>query len=417
MKITKRLCLNLILPVCFAVVGVILLYAVSLIPQSAIFPQFRQSALQLSRKSDYVFDNERMAYIMDYNTDASILIESYTLRADEPENVLLNPILMPGTVLQSDAMLAMCDGEAPNVNYVRYWMGFRLLFRPLLLAFAYDSIGWLLSLAFFTLLVLTLAKIGGRLGTRTAACFGLALVLVNPAVAAHSPQFFCCFALSFLMMLYLLRDGRRLPISTCFVCFGILTQFFDFYTTPVMTLGLPLLLCLEQKLFAGKRIRGVLSSLVAWLYGYVGMWLTKLVMTSIFTSEDGLYDGLMSLLGRLEMLPEQGGAAYHAPDALRTVWATVFPGKLLWPTLAVFLAMLLYVVAAYFKTPEKEERELIGAELLTAAIPLVWFSVAAQPTCIHAWFQYRGICVSFCSLFLCLSRAVGLQKRRRGAAR
>ena len=416
MSKTKRLCLNLILPVFAAVVGVILLYAVSLIPQSAVFPKLQESAAQLSRKSEYVFDNERMAYVMDYNTDALILMESYTLRADEPETVLLNPMLWLGADRQRDAIVAVCEGAMPNDCYVRYWMGFRLLFRPLLLIFAYDSIAWLLSLAFLALFVLVLAKAGERLGSRGAACFGLALILVNPAVAAHSPQFVCCFFLSFLAMLCLLREKPRLPLSTCFCCIGILTQFFDFYTAPVMTLGLPLLLCLERKLFDGSKVRAVLASLAAWLYGYVAMWLVKLVMTGLFTSENGLYDGISSLLGRLEMLPEQGGGSYRAADALRAVWSTVFPGQLMWPALAVFLGMLVFAAVICFKTPGKEERELFCAELLVAALPLVWFCVGAQPTCIHAWFQYRGICVSFCGLFLCVNRALMRRKKRCGAA-
>ena len=40
--------------------------------------------------------------------------------------------------------------------------------------------------------------------------------------------------------------------------------------------------------------------------------------------------------------------------------------------------------------------------LMIAALPIIWFMVAAQPTGNHHWFQYRGIAVTFWAGFLYL---------------
>ena len=75
--------------------------------------------------------------------------------------------------------------------------------------------------------------------------------------------------------------------------------------------------------------------------------------------------------------------------------------------IALLLAIALVFALLYLiRVKDRGKRDAALAELCVSMLPIVWFSVAAQPTCIHAWFQYRGICVSFCGLMLVLRRAL-----------
>ena len=356
-----------------------------------------------------------MAYIVDYNTDALIIMESYTLSSDDPQSVFSNPMRYGGEDTQRRSLMELCGGKPANVNYVRYWMGFRIFIRPLLTIFSYEGICWLISLAFFALAFAAAALTAGRIGTRASLCLGGAVCLINPAIAAHSPQIACCFLLGFAFCLYILgRDGRSCNYTAAFCAFGALTQYFDFYTAPLVTLGFPLLILLETGRRSERSLRQTLRCCGAWMYGYAAMWLCKLALTGIFTDINGLEDGLASLGGRLGVRVVEGLEEYYsAARALKSVWGTAFPGSLTVPAALLFAAAVVISGFVYLLRGSREERELAASELIVMLLPLIWYAAAAQPSCIHAWFQYRSLAVLFFGAFLLISRAAVIMKRRK----
>ena len=374
-----------------------------------------RSAEELNQPSGPLLGNDRMAYIVDYNTDALIIMESYTLNSDDPQSVFSNPMRYGGEDTQRGSLMELCGGAPANVNYVRYWMGFRIFIRPLLTIFSYEGICWLISLAFFALAFAAAALTAERIGTRAALCLGAAVCLINPAIAAHSPQLACCFLLGFAFCLYILGiDGRSCNYTAAFCAFGALTQYFDFYTAPLVTLGFPLLILLETGRRSERSLRQTLCCCGAWLYGYAAMWLCKLVLTGIFTDINGLEDGLASLGGRLGVKVVEGLEEYYsAARALKSVWGTAFPGSLTVPAALLFAAAVVISSLVYLLRGSREERELAASELIIMLLPLIWYAAAAQPSCIHAWFQYRSLAVLFFGAFLFISRAAVIMKRRK----
>lgn len=374
-----------------------------------------RSAEELNQPSAPLLGNDRMAYIVDYNTDALIIMESYTLNSDDPQSVFSNPMRYGGEDTQRGSLMELCGGAPANVNYVRYWMGFRIFIRPLLTIFSYEGICWLISLAFFALAFAAAALTAERIGTRAALCLGAAVCLINPAIAAHSPQLACCFLLGFAFCLYILGiDGRSCNYTAAFCAFGALTQYFDFYTAPLVTLGFPLLILLETGRRSERSLRQTLCCCGAWLYGYAAMWLCKLVLTGIFTDINGLEDGLASLGGRLGVKVVEGLEEYYsAARALKSVWGTAFPGSLTVPAALLFAAAVVISSLVYLLRGSREERELAASELIIMLLPLIWYAAAAQPSCIHAWFQYRSLAVLFFGAFLFISRAAVIMKRRK----
>lgn len=398
----RRAVIIFLVPFIIAIIGSFLIFFTSFIPSSFIKDMSLQSAAELSQKPDYSMGNNRTAYVMDYYTDSLILMESYTLSSSEPVTVLTNPMLYNES-LSCDRLLAEAvNGAELNVNYVRFWMGFRIVVRPLLLLFSYDSICWLSSLAFFTAAFILIAMIARLCSLSAAFCFGLALALVNPAVIAHSLQFYCCFMLSFMFMIFLLlKRNCRISYSLCFCCFGALTQFFDFYTTPLICFALPFLLLVEMDSIGEHRFLSLLKYFFLWFYGYVGIWLIKLFAVTIFTDINGFADGLTSLKGRLGLSIVPGIEQYYSvPYALHRIWGTVFPGATSKPALFGFLAAFIISLVLSLK---KTASFSLSSSLIYPAVSLlviIWYSVSAQPSSIHAWFQYRSLIVLFFSQFL-----------------
>ena len=405
----KRLYFAL-LPVAAALAGTLLLMAASLIPAAAAEENTIRSAAELNRDMGPLLGDDRMAYIMDYNTDALIIMESYTLSSENLRSVFLNPMRYNGEDTQRRSFAELCIGEETNNNYIRYWMGFRIFIRPLLCVFSYNGICWIISIVFFILAFAVVALAQRAAGLYPAAALGAAIALINPAIASHSPQFASCFLLGFLFCAAALKrredDGAY---GFLFCLFGALTQYFDFYTAPVVTLGLPLILILEAGRIREKRFVKTLKIIGAWLYGYVMMWICKLALTTVFTDVNGFYDGFASFFGRVGIRIVEGSEQYYnGAMALRSVWSVAFPGSLTVLTAAIFGAALIVSTVLYFILGRREDKEYAASMLVITLLPFLWYAAAAQPSNIHAWFQYRGLAVVFFGAPLYVSRAVKL---------
>lgn len=405
----KRLYFAL-LPVAAALAGTLLLMAASLIPAAAAEENTIRSAAELNRDMGPLLGDDRMAYIMDYNTDALIIMESYTLSSENLRSVFLNPMRYNGEDTQRRSFAELCIGEETNNNYIRYWMGFRIFIRPLLCVFSYNGICWIISIVFYILAFAVVALAQRAAGLYPAAALGAAIALINPAIASHSPQFASCFLLAFLFCTAVLtRRADDSAYGFLFCLFGALTQYFDFYTAPVVTMGLPLILILEAGRIREKRFVKTLKIIGAWLYGYVMMWICKLALTTVFTDVNGFYDGFASFFGRVGIRIVEGSEQYYnGAMALRSVWSVAFPGSLTVFTAMIFGAALIAATVLYVIFGRREDKEYAASMLVITLLPFLWYAAAAQPSNIHAWFQYRGLAVVFFGAPLYVSRAVKL---------
>lgn len=392
-------------------VGLLLLGAC--LPQAPIDNHVRASAEIMVQEGDYpVMADKSFASILDYVTDALILMESKSTSIADPETIFTNPQFQypqeeDSTVL--DLYQYSVDPDpAPTKYYVQYWMGFRPVMRLLLCFFDYYQILRYTATAFFMLLAAVMCSIANRAGTRTAFLFALSIIFIRPHVAAVSLQFSCCFFLAFLAMLLVPRIHRNPGWESLFFLeLGILTQYFDFYTTPILTFALPMTYLYILHYQSGEKCSclHVLKEFGIWFAAYVLMWLAKLTLTSLFTPVNALAQGFASFSGRIGIEKVSGMESYYNPiAALRSVFVSLYSdpaGKLvLFAAAAITFALLL----VRFLRDKHQPRELLNhwPLLLIAALPVVWFIVAAQPTANHHWFQYRGIAASFWAGFVYL---------------
>lgn len=402
-----------VMPLLVGIIGCFLLLLVSLIPQSAIQQNASQSANELVSQPQWmiVLNNGDSSYMMDNYTDSQIIMQSYNLTFSNPESILSNPKHISKA---DDSNMALALNEVVNngaeneTNYVRYWLGFRVFIRPLLLIGSYFDIRKIVAFTFYLLLSAALVAIAKKVNTGAAICFGVAVALVNPSIVAQSLQFSCTFILSFLFILYICCSKRsNIRYEYVFCIFGILTQFFDFYTSPVITWGIPLLVLLVMDSKNPKPIFTVLKTGLSWAYGYLAMWLTKWLLATVFTDINAFADGFLRVAERTGMVTMEGAEGnYGVMAALKAVWLTLFPlnvGKIILCT--IILVTLICIVIIYRKLGIKT---LINTSLLlgVAAVPIVWFALTAQPTYIHAWFQYRSITVTFFGLLLFTLKAI-----------
>ena len=387
--------------------AVAMLAVAAFLPQTMICNHVAESIPLVSRDMEnrYLFDNS-IGSKLDVDTDVMMLCISLSTNDRYLGSILTNPVHGYDDLDERenlDQILAELSYDTPSDSvwyYTRYWMGFRVVLRLALTFFTYAQIKRYLAFLFFVLFAGALCSLARHADSRIAFFFALSIILVRPHVMATSMQLSCCFFLAFAAMLlvpWLHRHGKWETLF--FMELGMATMYFDFYTVPLVTLGFPLLYLwvLKQENGAPGSWKLLLKDMVSWLLGYGGMWIAKLSLTSLLTSQNALKHGFQSFFSRVGIQKDAKLAKYYSLEAaFEGIRKAVFSdemGAVVYVTCAaVILAVVLYKVLRG-KTSLADLRNA-APYLLLAVLPLVWFVITKQPVAIHYFFQYRSIALT-----------------------
>ncbi len=280
-------------------------------------------------------------------------------------------------------------------NYARYWHGYQLLLRPALIFFNYEQIRYGYIFAFFLLLTAVLLALQKKLGRRAAFAFIVSLCALYPLSIPASMQFSHVFLLTFAGILILLRwysPGSKRDLCMFFLVMGMVVNFVDLLTAPLITLGVPLLIyfCLELQEGVVKsflqRFRTLVTASLAWGLGYGGCWLSKWLLSSFILKQNVVADALESMLFRM------GGNENYPLDRgvmMRKNLELLFSetGKRLCLIWILVLVVLVLLMICFHR---EKQAILCGSFFLIIALyPYAWFLVLANHSDIHAWFTYR----------------------------
>lgn len=381
------------------VLAVLFLTISACLPQSPIDEHIVESAYQLEAEGNYALvASHSDASVLDNFTDSIILTESAAMQISTPGSILTNPIY--GYGVEGLSRYAFEDGAEPIGVYPRYWMGFRGTIRLLLSFLDYFQIKRYVAVLFFTLFSAVMCSIAQNTDTKTAFLFALSMIFVRPHIIALSLQYSCCFLIAFISMLLVPWVSRHPKYESIFFLeVGLITMYFDFYTTPIITLGLPLvyLYLLRHKMdgkLSGKRI---LIDVTHWLCAYGGMWLTKLVLVTVFTDVNGIANGLKSFSNCVGLVDNPSYQSYSLGKALNQVVKVLCSDEVGGKILVLVLAAAIVVLpVALMRKHVRWSNCMTHISLLAvAALPIAWFVVAGRPLINHAYFQYRSITVTF----------------------
>ncbi len=383
--------------------GLALLFASGLLPQERVEENYLLSIDEIEREwSDTnILRATWGSYKLDDWSEVIILsLSTYMDTASHPESVLKNSYPLEDNFTIQDARNTVANHEEADVFYVRYWHGFRTYVRALLSVMDYGTMRTMIMWAFF--LLMTAGTLMLAFQTRSIwppMLFAAAILFVNPVVASAMFQYSVCFIIAFTGMLFVPRWQARPERATLgFLILGMATQYFDFYTTPLLTFGLPLLALSVCQCYAAEPPRAKALLLQAlrlfgvWFAAYVLMWVTKLALSTVFTSENAFASAWESATVRLgiEKSPDLL-FRYNKLTALLSAFKHLFDRPMLVIFAVVSAAAVL--VMALLRT-DRASYARGGAMLAIAALPVLWTLVATQPMYMHAHFQYRILAVT-----------------------
>lgn len=336
--------------------------------------------------------------MLDNFTDCLILMESATMRTEELDSIFSNPLYYDkNPVVEFSSFVEKRETTSPSGYYVRYWMGFRTPLRFLLTFMNYFQIRSLLSWMILGLLIASSFYIAHYTDVRTGILFAISIIFVKPQVVCNSLQFSCCFVLSLLSIFLVPVVIRKKREIDFFFILGMITMYFDFYTSPLVVLGYPLIFMILLNTDERPMIKLSLLSIFSWGMGYGMMWLAKLLCATLFTSVNGFVNGFNSFAMRIGITKRSDLMEYYGIDnAFRAIGKVMLP-NMISQILACFLIVCMFVVLVICIMQNRIKYEQC-MKYITLLFPIVgmfiWYSVASQPTSIHAYFQYRNVSIA-----------------------
>ena len=277
-------------------------------------------------------------------------------------------------------------------SYARYWHGYLIWLRPLLLVTDITGVRVVQYLVLAALFATVAVLLRRRCGLRAAVWFAVSQLLVTAFWAPHQVQFFTCFAVAYAGCVWVLAKPRRSDdVCLALLVLGVVTSFCDLLVTPVLTLGLPLVCWLlepQQRLRAGTRQCGiVVGGSLTWGVGYLLCWASKWVLAGLVTGQNVIADALHQV-GVRTAADSWHGMELTWSNILHFVYTTLAGKHLFWP-LVLAVVLLLALFAASIRDRQQLARALpLG---LCALMTPAWFIVLRTHSIQHGWFTWRAL--------------------------
>ena len=391
--------------------GVVLLTAVYALPTARMRHNVSISLPYILSEGDrYQWAPYHNGTELDGFTDAIMLGNAVYAGSGSPlGDALVNPRMefTPGDSVPVDSLSQYAQGaeDGRQVTYARYWHGYLLFLKPLLLFFNLSDIRMMLMTVQFSLAAALLCLVYKRKGPRLAVPLGLALVCLNPVSTAMSMQFTSIYLLTLVFALAELQidSFSKERGWVLYLLLGVCTAFFDFLTYPPAAFGICVLL--EILLFGGsakEKLKKTILSGLNWGLGYGGMWSGKWLVGSLLTRQNILADAITTAHYRTgtEVAAGEGTAAAYPEILAKNLGALMGPGCLILFGALVILFLWLLVSKKYRFAPDNTLLPALG---LIALVPFAWYFVLKNHSSVHYWMTYRNLSVTVMALAAYLS--------------
>ena len=220
------------------------------------------------------------SYARNMFDDNGIPISDSTISI-EPEEGSIYSTTAYNAVLELNNFL---DGKVTiSSDYARYYHGYLIYLRPLLLIFNIGQIRYISFFIFLILIILLAYELNKKLGKipMFAIIFSLLIFdyLFIPFSLDFTPGFFILMIFSILLLMYIEKfDWNKMKYMSFII--GAVICYFDYLNVPVLTLSIPLLIYVlyitkDRKVDNKELFKNIFITCVLWSIGYVATWVSK----------------------------------------------------------------------------------------------------------------------------------------------
>lgn len=284
------------------------------------------------------------------------------------------------------------------VTYARYWHGNTFLFRILLLFMDYQTMQWLMFAVSSLLLAVFLCTFYVRAGVVKTLAYLLSWLLTYGFITQFSMQFFPATTLALVASILVVRHWDDLSyMAMLFFVIACLTCYFDLLTTPLLTLGWPLVVWAALQGSATLRTRDTLLRMMGWgiLWG-LGYSLTFLAKWGIGSSVLGI--------NVLKDAADSSLCHVGADDFSR--WDAIVQNMHMIPWTLVLLVFVVLIVLCLLRF-SSEGGFKAAVLLVMATMPYWWYFLLPGHSYHHYWFTYRLQAVTLAAVFMAVLSLCG----------
>lgn len=290
------------------------------------------------------------------------------------------------------------DIQWDRVSYHNYWHGYLLVLKPMLLFFDYADIRMINIAAQFALLIIIAYLLTKRNLGKFIFPFFTSILVIMPITVSLSLQFstiFYIFIIAIIIML-LFHEKLKERYIYFFLILGMITSFMDFLTTPILTLGMPIvLLIILNKNNWKEDIKDIIKLCVAWGIGYAGMWVGKWILSSILLNRNVMEEAFNKILQRTGNQTSQGSFSWDLVLRRNIDMVITIPNIII---IGINLLKGLYELCKNKVWKEKKSFLKLIPFIFIASMPFAWYLFAKNHSMIHYWFTYRGLAMTIFSI-------------------
>lgn len=331
-------------------------------------------------------------------TDAIMLLNAENVN---DENVFVEALKVERVIsedpLPTDTLIALHTGAAREYgtgSYARYWHGYLVLLKPLLLIFSYQQIRYILSLVQLGLVAAVIWLMAAKGKGLYCVPVVLTYFFMNPAVCSLSLQYTPVLVLTMAqLVVILLREERyawdkRMWLYHFFLA-GCLTSYFDLLTYPVVTLGVPVIFLLSQYEEGWKEgLKALCGCCLLWGIGYAAMWAGKWTIGSFITGEN-VWE---TAINQISHWTDPGAAELGASEMgrLSAIGRNLTANRFSFILILIAFAVC-FVLSVYWKAFQFRDKYIPTA--IAGLMPFAWYLVAPNHSIEHSWMTFRTLAV------------------------
>lgn len=280
-------------------------------------------------------------------------------------------------------------------SYARYWHGYVVFLKGLLIFFNYEQIRKLLYVIDLFAIIWSVLELQKK-EKKYILPFLISLLFFPLTVISKSIQFSTVFIPTIISCGLCVKYHKKLEKNEGYFFFieGSIIAFLDLLTYPLVNLGFLLcfILIFEKDKTAFQQLKETLSRSFVWALGYGITWASKWVLATIFLRENIIMNALNQASFRTSNNTADSTWSYL--DVLKNninVCSKLLPG------LAVLFLLIVFLKIMITKKSLQWNNKLISYLTITI-MPFVWYFVLSNHSYIHYFFTHRILAVSFLAI-------------------
>ena len=291
------------------------------------------------------------------------------------------------------------DTQIVRKQYDRYWHGYLVVLKPLLLLFNLSQIRVINLIVLTLLLGYCIFLMHRKISKKYCGWFLYALLFFMPFTIPFCMQY-CTATYVLLIALIILikrfewlQQGPRLAYF--FMIVGMTVAYVDYLTFPLVTYGIPVIFVLlsdpKKRTFKVDLLR-VFRYGIDWSSGYVGLWASKWILASLIMHQNLIKESLEQVAFRASSTSEMG-------DFKITFFQAIGSNVCNYVNLVYIIVILVGLISVCRKIRPKqyslpEVLKQYGIYLLIAMTPFVWYGVFKNHSYGHGSFTFRCLFIT-----------------------